>query len=112
MESLQLSSKEYSYEFDRLRKNRAFVSQYKYGSAEKNYGLRLVNALNLAGRCIQQYKDTGNTEYLCDAGNYIMFEFMYPQRDGAHFKPTNAEDNAGMNGISFREIEALKSDSV
>lgn len=87
---------EYSERFDTLRKNRVETSFYKYGSAKVNFGEKLADALETANLCIEKYKSTGNTEYLCDAANYLMFEFMYPQVEGAYFKATNSKDSAGV----------------
>ena len=80
-----MNDTEYSERFDALRKNRVELSFYKYGSAKRNFGERLTNALGNLELCIKKYKDTHNTEYLCDAANYCMFEFMYPQFDDAFF---------------------------
>ena len=76
---MDILDKEYSKKFDELRKNRVEVSYHKYGPAKINFGDKLVNALDSANMCIEKYRATGNTEYLCDAANYLMFEFMYPQ---------------------------------
>lgn len=100
--------KEYSDKFDELRQNRVSVGYYKYGSASDNIGMKLVNALESMELCIKKYKDTGNTEYLCDAANYIMFEFMYPQRDNAYFKGTDSAETAGISGISIKELYSDK----
>ena len=84
--------KEYSDRFDALRKNRVEVSFHKYGPARTNFEL-----------CIEKYKETKNTEYLVDAANYLMFEFMYPQLDGAYFKPTDSDGSAGTVGEPIGE---------
>lgn len=91
--------KEYSDRFDELRQNRVEVSMYKYGSAKVNFGDRLVNAIKSHDLCIKKYEETGNTEYLLDAANYLMFEFMYPQHEGAFFKATDSSESAGTAGI-------------
>ncbi len=96
--------KEYSDRFDELRQNRVAFSFHKYGTAADNFGMRLVNALESHDMCIQKYLETGNTEYLCDAANYLMFEFMYPQKEGAYFKATESKDSAGISGISVKEL--------
>lgn len=96
---------EYSSRFDELRKNRVEVSFYKYGSAKKNFGDHLVNALETMQMCIDKYKNTKNTEYLCDAANYLMFEFMYPSLDGAYFKATDSSQSAGISGFTIKDIE-------
>ena len=38
-----------------------------------------------------------------DAANYLMFEFMYPQLDGAYFKPTDSDGSAGTVGEPIGE---------
>lgn len=96
---------EYSEQFDELRKNRVKTSFYKYGPAKVNFGEKLVNTLETAQRCIAKYESTGNTEYLCDAANYMMFEFMYPQKEGAYFAATSSADSAGVSGIPINELK-------
>lgn len=100
--------KEYSDRFDELRQNRVNVSFYKYGSAADNFGMKLVNALESHDLCIKKYLETGNTEYLCDAANYLMFEFMYPQKEGAYFKSTDSSESAGISGVSVNELNKDK----
>ena len=97
---------EYSEEFDKLRKNRVEVSYYKYGSAKDNFGsdLHLVDAIQSHNKCLERYKKTGNTEYLLDAANYLMFEYMYPQHPNAHFRATGSDESAGIAGVSINEI--------
>lgn len=85
--------KEYSDHFDELRQNRVALSFYKYGTAADNFGMGLVNAL-----------ETGNTEYLCDAENYLMFEFMYPQKEDAYFKATDTNESAGVAGTPVNQL--------
>ena len=80
----------------------------KYGSAKKNFSTGNVQALPTMELCIEKYKKTGNTEYLCDAANYLMFEFTWPQVPGAYFKATDSKDSAGIVGISEKEMEEYK----
>ena len=98
---------EYSDQFDLLRKNRVKTSFYKYGSAKINFGEKLVETIPTAEQCIEKYKQTGNTEYLCDAANYLMFEYMYPQKAGAYFKATESGKSAGIVGISVNQMRDL-----
>ena len=100
---MDILDKEYSKKFDELRKNRVEVSYHKYGPAKINFGDKLVNALDSANMCIEKYRATGNTEYLCDAANYLMFEFMYPQRSDAYFKATDSSESAGDAGVAYLE---------
>lgn len=99
--------KEYSERFDELRKNRVKTSFYKYGSAAENYGKGFVNAVGSLEKCLDKYKDTGNTEYLCDLANYAMFEFMYPQHMRGHFRATDSSESAGIVGLSVNEAKRI-----
>ena len=95
---------EYSDQFDELRQNRVLVSMHKYGSAKDNFGMKLVNALESCEMCVKKYSETGNTEYRCDAANYLMFEFMYPQKAGAYFRATGSDESAGISGVSVNDL--------
>ena len=106
-----LANTEYSLEFDELRKNRIAMSQHKYGSAAVNFGQQLVDAVGTIEKCLDKYRRTHNTEYLCDLANYAMFEFMYPQFDDAYFEATKSEDTAGVVGMSIKEMEEMKNDN-
>lgn len=99
---------DYSERFDDLRKHRVELSRLKYGSAKKNFINGNVQALKTMHLCLNKYIETGNTEYLCDAANYLMFEFMYPQHPNAHFRATDSNESAGVVGITEKEMEQLK----
>lgn len=99
---------DYSEKFDTLRKNRVELSYLKYSSAKKNFSTGNVNAMETMQLCLDKYRETGNTEYLCDAANYCMFEFMYPQHPKAHFRATDSKESAGVVGITEKEMEALR----
>ncbi len=103
-------SQEYSEKFDELRKNRVQVSYYKYGSARSNFATGNVQAIPTLERCLEKYKETGNTEYLCDLANYAMFEFMFPQHPKGHFRATDSSESAGIVGISVNEMKRYESD--
>lgn len=89
----------YSTKFDEIRKNLIIQSTYKYGQARKNFPHK-VNALESMQLCVNKYIETGNKEYLCDAANYLSFEFMYPKHTKTHFKYTNSEESAGVVGFT------------
>lgn len=99
---------DYSDRFDELRKNRVELSHEKYGSVRKNYRAGNIDALASMLKCVEKYRATGNTEYLCDASNYLMFEFMFPQVPGAHFRATDSSESAGIVGISEKEMEEIR----
>lgn len=65
---------ECSDRFDELRQNRCETSFYKYGTAKDNFGEKLVNAIESHDMCVKKYKETGNTEYLCDAAIKLVIE--------------------------------------
>ena len=99
---------EYSEKFDELRKNRVKTSFYKYGSAKEDFGKGYVDALGSLEKCLAKYRETGNTEYLLDAGNYAMFEYMYPQHEKAHFRATDSSESAGIVGLSVGEARRFE----
>lgn len=100
-----VEDREYSHKADELRLNRVRTSFYKYGPAKINFGDRLVDALECVDLCVEKYKKTKNTEYLLDAMNYLMFEYMYPQEEGAFFEATSSGDSAGISGMSYIEMK-------
>lgn len=99
-----MDSKEYSEEFDRLRKNRVTVSFFKYGSARDNFGSGRVDAIATAELCIEAFKKDGNTEHLVDAANYMMFRFMYPYPNESF----HATDDSGSVGTIGTPINMEK----
>lgn len=105
---LLVDSGDYSHKFDVLRQNRVALSAIKYGPAKQNFGRHNVDALKTMQLCIDKYIETHNTEYLCDAANYLMFEFMYPSFDDARFKATDSDGSAGIHGMSVKEMEDFK----
>lgn len=89
--------REYSTEFDKLRKSRVEVSYFKYGPALDNFGSGRVDAIGSLELCLEKFKKTGNTEYLLDVANYAMFRYMYPL-PGEYFKATDSSESAGTVG--------------
>ena len=96
--------KEYSFEFDRLRKNRVEMSYYKYGSARDNFGGGRVDAIATAERCIEAFKKDHNMEHLIDCANYLMFRFMYPM-PGEQFNATDDSGSVGTVGTPINMEE-------
>lgn len=90
--------RDYSEEFDRLRKNRVELSAIKYGSARDNFGSGRVDALATAELCIEAFKKDKNTEHLVDAANYLMFRYMYPL-PGESFSATDSSGSVGTVGV-------------
>lgn len=90
-------TRDYSEEFDQLRKNRVAVSFFKYGPARKNFGEGRVDAIKTAELCLDAFKKDHNTEHLVDAANYLMFRFMYPM-PGEFFESTDSGKSVGTVG--------------
>ena len=104
--------KEYSDDVDKKRKALVEQSYYKYGSVAVNFGRGLVDPIATMNRCIEKYEETHNKEYLLDAMNYLMFEYMYPTYNDAFYKNTDSNESAGIVGMSINEIEGVKENDV
>lgn len=95
---------EYSDVFDDIRKKQMIMSFYKYGALKDNYQkFKCMKALENVQLRIQKYKETGNTEFLADAANFLMIEFVHPSIEGAKYTPTD-NDACEIAGFSINEI--------
>lgn len=70
------------------------VSYHKYGKVTDAYPGK-VDALESAQQRLKLYEQTGNTEYLIDAANFMMIEFMRPAHPRAHFEATDSDGSPG-----------------
>lgn len=105
-------TEDYSNEFDRLRKNAIIQSRYKYGPSKDNFGDNgNVDAIGTLKLCLEKFEQTHNTEYLVDVANYAMFRFMYP-KEGEFFNRTASNESAGVDGLTVKEMERLRSDNL
>ncbi len=102
---MSLPDTEYSNEFDILRLKRMQTSYYKYGPISDNYGKGLVDAIASLRKRLEAYEETGNTEFLVDAANFCMIEFMYPQHPRAHFRATSSDESPGIVGTCVNDLE-------
>ena len=102
---------QYSEKFDEIRKKMMVTSYYKFGDVRQNYkivaGLRAIPSLKAK---LKEYEETGNTEFLADVANFAMIEFMFPQKEGAYYKPTDGTNlkNRTTVGISVNEIRYIR----
>lgn len=87
-------SSEFSAEFVRGMANRMAMSFFKYGKVADAYPHR-VDALRSMQVRLDKYQATGNTEYLIDAANFLMIEFMHPKHPEAHFTPEDSKTSPG-----------------
>ncbi|MEK6288191.1 MAG: hypothetical protein AABO57_20925 [Acidobacteriota bacterium] len=96
----QILSTETSEQFITGMLDRMVTSYHKYGPISDAYP-RKVNALESLNQRIEKYLETGNTEWLIDAANFAMIEFMYPAHPKAHFRPTDSEQSPGRTSQEF-----------
>lgn len=76
--------------------DRIATSHFKYGNMSESYP-HDVDALKCMKKRLALYKATGNTEWLIDAANFLMIEFMYPAHRKAHFRPTDSHESPGLS---------------
>jgi hypothetical protein len=95
----QVPDTEFSEEFVKGMRNRMAVSYYKYGPVTDAYPHKVDAIASLTQR-LRKYADTGNTEWLMDAANFAMIEFMHPRHPSAHF--TGTDDEASPGRVALR----------
>jgi hypothetical protein len=108
IEALRLSSRhasQVSPDFILGMASRMAMSFEKYGDISEAYPDKL-DAMACAELRIEKYRETGNTEYLIDAANFIMIEFMLPRHAHAHFKAEDSSASPGRVDTSGRKVGA------
>lgn len=85
---------EFSVPFVQGMADRMSMSYFKYGLVAEAYPSK-VDAIASLEKRLQKYKETGNTEWLMDVGNFAMIEYMYPKHDAAHFESTDSDQSPG-----------------
>jgi hypothetical protein len=90
----RVPSTEWSEKFLQGMIDRMSVSYFKYGAVADAYPSK-VNALRSLQQRIDKYLDTHNTEYLIDAANFCLIEFMYPSISGASYQATDSDGSPG-----------------
>lgn len=115
MSNRRAPASEFSQEFVSAMEKAMLVSFYKYGSAEDAFPAK-VDALESAQERVDKYLETGNKEYLIDAANFFMLEFMYPSHPRAHYTPTDSDQSPGRvdrnTGESTQKSNAELSDEA
>jgi len=93
LENKKVLERTFSKDFIEKMKNRLLTSYHKYGDLKttKNDPRVVRDELKNAEERIKIYKKTGNTEYLVDAANFLMFEYM--EMTGA-FLGTDSNENS------------------
>lgn len=100
----KIPSSEFSKSFLQGMVNRMGVSFHKYGKVEDAFPeLDPLASLQLR---LEKYQETGNTEWLMDAANFAMIEFMHPSHPEAHYRGTDSKESPGRvttNGRTTRK---------
>lgn len=86
---------DHSHEFHQYMVNRMAFSFHKYGPCRDKYPVGADAIASLKKR-IDRYLETGNTEWLIDAANFCMIEFVYPSHPKAHFRSTDSDESPGL----------------
>ena len=92
----EILREDFSEEFVTHMKNRILVGSRKYGPV--CFNIKRVKMIKSALKRIDIYLETGNTEFLVDAANLLMIEFMYPMHPRAHFRATDDDESPGVVG--------------
>ena len=87
------------------------VSYYKYGPIAEGYPGR-VDAIGSLQLRLERYAETGNTEFLIDAANFAMIEFMHPRHEDAHFEATDSADSPGRLTNTGRVVKSEKNNRL
>jgi hypothetical protein len=90
----EIAATEISEPFLKGMRNRMLMSFYKYGPVADAYPDK-INALSAMVARVNQYRRTKNTEFLMDAANFLMIEFMYPSESDASFSGTDSDASPG-----------------
>jgi hypothetical protein len=90
------------------------VSYAKYGPVKDAYPHK-VDAMESAQKRIDRYHSTGNKEWLMDAANFLMIEYMLPRHPHAHFRATETHESPGRvaddEGETSKANDDLSSDA-
>ncbi len=100
----EILKRDFSNAFIEKMKNAIEMSHYKYGWANKTYP-ELAQAYKCVRERLEAYEKTHNKEYLIDAANFAMLEFLYPAFADAKYIPTDSDKSVGLaGGISYKEL--------
>lgn len=102
---------EFSNRFIEGMKERMVVSFYKYGPIETGFPEKVDAIASLMQR-LRKYAESGNTEYLMDAANFAMIEFMRPRHPSAHFESTDDEDSPGRVSATTGRVDKQSNSEI
>jgi hypothetical protein len=95
---------EISVEFIQGMVNRMTMSFFKYGPVAES---ATTDAPASCRHRLDKYAETGNTEYLMDAANFAMIEFMRPAHPQAFLAPADSDESPGRITVGDDEPNAL-----
>jgi hypothetical protein len=112
-------SSEISEEFIQYMRNRMLMSYYKYGPVAEAYPDKIDALASLQDRLRLYARGDaangirpGNTEYLVDAANFCMIEFMRPRHPEAHFLATDDEGSPGRRSLRTGQRDKRKNEDL
>jgi hypothetical protein len=82
---------QYSEEFLQGMINRLAIGFHRYGPVHAHR----ADWIRTAEDRLEMYKKDGNTAWLIDVANFIMFGFMFPQHENAHYEETGGGNSPG-----------------
>lgn len=103
----QILKTEFSEEFVEKMRNAMVQGYYSHGPASKNqkHCIKHGDMVESIKMRLQKYMKTGNTEWLVDASNLAMIEFMYPKHPDAHYRATDSHESPGFACPTIKELE-------
>lgn len=104
-------STEFSEEFVAGMRDRMVVSFYKYGPVAEGFPHK-VNAVTSLTDRLRKYAETGNTEFLMDAANFAMIEFMHPAHPNAFFEGTDSDQSPGRRSARGGKVDHRGNDAI
>jgi len=87
---------QYDEKFWKMMVARMEMSYFKYGDVKDAKRTDCIASLK---QRLDKYTETGNTEFLVDAANFAMIEYMFPKHAKAHFKSTDSHESPGVTTV-------------
>lgn len=84
-----------SRKFHDMMDDRMLVSHFKYGDSRTGYPEKAEAWRNIELR-VAKYLATGNAEFLVDAANFCMLEFMHPSHPTPFLQATDSDQSPGI----------------
>lgn len=109
LELRALPESEFNIDFLQGMLDRMTVSYFKYGKVVDAYP-HDISAIDSLKKRLDTYAETGNTEFLIDAANFAMIEFMRPSHPEAHFTPTDSDQSPGRVTTRGHTVDAPNND--